>query len=246
VSGWNLDAVLERYRLLWPDWIHALRGTGTLGVDYTWSLETYNPDARSVPTDLSWAHNAVMSYAYVLARLAHGKQRLTVLDWGGGAGQFLPLSKALLPDLEFEYHVKDIPALCSLGRELNPEAVFYEDDSWQGRKYDLAISSSAFQFSEDWRGTLEALSKVIVEQLFISRIPIVLHNPSFVVLQRAETYLGTQFLGWFLNREEFFDCAHGAGLGLVREFVMLDQTPARGAPEQATYRGFLLRPATAR
>jgi hypothetical protein len=158
VSGWNVDAALERYRLPWPGWIHALRGTGMLGVDYTWSVQTYNPDARSVPTDLSWAHNAVMSYAYVLARLAHGKRRLSVLDWGGGVGQFLPLSRALLPDLELEYHVKDTPALCSLGRELNPEAFFHEDDSWQARKFDLAISSSAFQFSEDWRGTLEALA----------------------------------------------------------------------------------------
>jgi putative methyltransferase (TIGR04325 family) len=244
VRGWNVDAVTERYRLLWPEWLRALQGNGTLGVDYTRSLRSYDADARSVPSDLPWAHNAVMSYAYVLALTARDRRRLSILDWGGGVGQFLPLSEALLPAVEFEYHVKDVQALCSLGRELNPEASFYEDDSWQERRYDLAFSSSAFQFSEDWRGTLEALAKVTRDRLFISRVPIVLHSPSFVVLQRAETYgFETEFLGWFLNREEFVDCARGAGLELVREFVMMDETPAHRAPEQATYRGFLFRPA---
>jgi putative methyltransferase (TIGR04325 family) len=243
VSGWNVDAVVERYRRLWPEWSRALVGTGTLGVDYTRSLRTYDSDARRVPTDLPWAHNAVMSYAYVLALTAHERQRLSVFDWGGGVGQFLPLSRALLPGVEFDYHVKDVPDLCSLGRELNPEASFYEDDSWRRRRYDLTVSSSAFQFTEEWRSTLEALAEVTARHLFISRLPIISRSPSFVVLQRAEPYgFQTQFLGWFLNRDEFVDCTRGAGLELVREFVMMDETPAHAAPEQATYRGFLFRP----
>jgi hypothetical protein len=71
----------------------------------------------------------------------------------------------------------------------------------------------------------------------------VFDHPSFVVLQRAESYgLGTEFLGWFVNRDELLECATQAGLSLDREFVMMDYTPAEGAPEQATYRGFLFRP----
>jgi len=244
VGGWNVDAVAERYRLLWPEWIRALAGTGTLGVDYIRSLRTYDSDAHKVPTEQAWAHNAIMSYAYVLALTARERQRLSVFDWGGGIGQFLPLSRALLPDVQFEYHVKEVPDLCSLGRELNPEASFYEDESWRGRRYDLTVSSSAFQFTEEWRSTLRALAEVTVDHLFISRLPVIFHNPSFVVLERAEPYgFETQFLGWFLNRDEFINCARGAGLELLREFVMMDQTPAHAAPEQATYRGFLLRPA---
>jgi hypothetical protein len=62
------------------------------------------------------------------------------------------------------------------------------------------------------------------------------------LLQRAEPYgLETQFLGWFLNRTEFLACAGGAGLELMPEFVMMDETPAHGAPEQATYQDFLFR-----
>ena len=243
VQGWNVDAVLDRYRLLWPHWTRALAGTGTLGVDYTSSLRIQDTDAREFPTDLPWAHNAIISYAYVLALTARHRDRVSIFDWGGGVGQFLPLSKELLPRVELEYHVKDVPVLCSLGRTLNPEVHFHEDDSWQGRSYDLVFSSSAFQFTEDLRGTLEALAKVAHRHLFISRFPIVFRSSSFVVLQRAESYFETQFLGWFVNRDEFLDCAIGARLELVREFVMMDETPAHGAPEQATYRGFLFRPA---
>ncbi len=245
VKGWNVGAVRERSRLLWPKWESALTGTDTLGVDYTRSQRTYDTDARAVPADLPWAHNAVMSYAYVLALTARHQDRLSVFDWGGGIGQFLPLSRALLPDVEFEYHVKDVPVLCSLGREVNSEVHFHEDDSWRESQYDLVVSSSAFQFTERWRSTLEALAEVTAGHLFISRLPVVFHSPSFVVLQRAESYgFGTQFLGWFVNRMEFIECARGAGLELMREFVMMDETPAHDAPEQATYRGFLLRPAT--
>jgi hypothetical protein len=53
-------------------------------------------------------------------------------------------------------------------------------------------------------------------------------------------------LEWFLNRRELLECAEGAGLSLVREFMMLDSTPARGVPEQARYRGFLFEPGTSR
>jgi putative methyltransferase (TIGR04325 family) len=245
VGGWNIDAVVERYRLLWPEWIRSLAGTGTLGVDYIRSLRTTDLDARRVSTDQAWAHNAIMSYAYVLALTARERQRLSILDWGGGVGQFLPLSRALLPGVEFEYHVKEVPDLCSLGRELNPETSFYEDESWRERRYDLTISSSAFQFAEEWRNTLKALAEVTIDHLFISRLPVIFSNSSFVVLERAEPYgFQTQFLGWFFNRDEFVDCARSAGVDLLREFVMMDETPAQAAPEQATYRGFLFQPST--
>lgn len=246
VSGWNVDAVVERYRLLWPEWTRALLGTGTLGVDYTRSLRTIDTDAARVPTDLGWAHDSVMSYAYALTLTARFKERLSIMDWGGGVGQFLPLSRVLLPGVEFDYHVKDVPVMCSLGRELNPAAQFHEDDSWRGRRYDLGLSISAFQFTEEWRDALMALAEVTDTHLFISRLPIVFRSPSFAVLLRGEAYgFETQFLGWFFNRSELVECARSAGLELVREFVMLDETPAHGAPEQATYRGFLFhRPQT--
>jgi hypothetical protein len=68
-----------------------LTGPSTRGVGYTRSLRRYDTDARTA---------------------RHG-DRLSVLDWAA-ASAGSPLSKALLPAVEFDYHVKDIPGLCSL------------------------------------------------------------------------------------------------------------------------------------
>jgi putative methyltransferase (TIGR04325 family) len=243
VKGWNVDAVSERHRLLWPLWTRELEGNGMLGVDFWRPLRTQDYDGRAVPTDLAWAHNAAMSFAYVLALTARHKDRLSILDLGGGVGQFSPLTHALLPDVDIDYHVVDTPVMCSLGRELNPQLHFYDDASWQVRQYDLVLASGALQCTEEWQETLGALARAAAGHLFVTRIPIVFQTPSFVVLQRAEAYgFETEFLGWFVNRDELLACATGAGLALLREFVMMDYTPAEGAPEQATYRGFLFRP----
>jgi putative methyltransferase (TIGR04325 family) len=241
VKGWNVQAVQDRHAAIWPKWTHALIGTGPLGIDFIRSTRG-DLAGSSLPTDLPWAHNAVISYGYVLALAARFKRKLAILDWGGGIGQFLPLSRALLSDVEIEYHTKDVPLLCKLGRRLNPGVVFHEGGSWQSRSYDLVIASSALQLAEDWPDTLAALAAVAAGYLFVTRVPIVVQTESFVVLQRAYDYgFETEFLGWFLNRSEFLEQARVARLKLVREFVMMDQTPAQNAPEQATYRGFLFK-----
>jgi hypothetical protein len=38
--------------------------------------------------DLAFAHNFVMTFGYVLARTAQSQKRVSVLDWGGGVGQY--------------------------------------------------------------------------------------------------------------------------------------------------------------
>ena len=243
VKGWDVDALAERHRKLWPLWTRALGGNGMLGVDFWRAMRSLDGVGEPVFTDNAWAHNAAMSFGYVLGRVSHDKDTLSVLDFGGGVGQFAPLALALLPDVEIEYHVAETPILCALGRELNPGVHFYDsgEEDWSGRTYDLAIASAALQCSELWQVNFARLAGVARDFLFVTRIPIVFHNPSFVVLQRAESYLGTEFLGWFVNRDELLECARQADLALEREFVMMDHTPAEGAPEQATYRGFLFR-----
>lgn len=244
LRGWNVQAMADRHRLLWPRWTHTLLGTGLVGVDFWLSLRTGYYEAELVPTDLPFAHNAILVFGYALALTARGRDRLSILDWGGGVGQFLPITKALLPDVKVDYHVKDVPVLCELGRELNPQAHFYADDSWRERRYDLVFSTAAFQLHEEWEDSLAALARVTDGHLLLTRTPVVFRNPSFVVLQRAEAYgVETEFLGWFLNRDEIVTCARDAGMELTREFLMVDGCPAEGVPEQATFRGFLFRPA---
>lgn len=240
--GWDLAAVGDAHRAIWNRWLQAVAGTGPLGVDF-WRYMREAQRGGEFDRNLGWAHNHVMTFGYVLARTAQARETISILDWGGGVGQYYPLARALLPDVHIDYHCKDMPILNEIGRELVPEATFFDDDSCLARRYDLVFASGSLQYVEDWQNALRGLAGATQRHLFLTRTPTVAESPSFVVVQRAQSYgFGTDVLEWFLNRDEILDCAAGAGLRLVREFVMLDQTPASGAPEQARYRGFLFEP----
>jgi putative methyltransferase (TIGR04325 family) len=245
-DGWHDGSVAERHRAIWERWLDVLAGTGALGVDF-WMYLRAAELGTGFETNLAFAHNVVMTLGYVLARTAHSQQRISVLDWGGGVGQNFPLARTLLPEVEIEYHCKDVPTLTAVGRDLLPDVTFHDDDSCLERSYDLVLASSSIQYIERWRDALRKLAGSTERFLLLTRTPTVDQNESFVVIQRGQPYgFGTDVLEWFLNRRELLDCAEGASLGLVREFMMLDSTPARGVPEQARYRGFLFEPRVSR
>lgn len=237
IRGWGAPAIVRTNREKWPAFMRSVEGAGPLGVAH---------EATSVTRDLPGAHNTVMSYGYVLALASWGKSALSMLDWGGGLGHYYVIGKALLPDVDIAYHCKDLPDVSSYGRELFPEAHFYEDESCFERSYDLVFASSSLHYSEDWGRTLEQLAGAASSYLYVTRLPIVSSVPSFVVVQRPNRYgYETEYLGWFLNRDEFLQHASDAGMTLVREFIVMEDPVTRGAPEQAHYRGFLFRPGTA-
>jgi putative methyltransferase (TIGR04325 family) len=186
----------------------------------------------------------MMSYGYVLARVARGKDTLSLLDWGGSAGHYYLYSKALLPEVGIEYYCHDVPVLCQLGKELLPEVQFHEDPAaLLNRQYDLVLSSSSLHYFDDWRGTTRRLAAAAGEFLYVARLQTVSRVPSFVVVQRPYHSGGyqTEFLSWFLNRQEFVTCAGESGLELVREFIFAEEWRVRGAPENGASRGFLFR-----
>ena len=150
------------------------------------------------------------------------------------------LARALLPGVEVEYHSRDLPALVALGRELLPEDAFHDDDAPLDRSYDLVVASSSLHYHEDWRATLGRLAAATDGYLLVTRVPVALRSPSFVVLQRAYAYgYETEYLGWVLNRDELVDAA---GLELVRELVLPAWLSAEGAPEAPVeHRAFLFR-----
>ena len=237
-KGWNVAAISEAYREKWPSYLTAIDGTKPLGV--------YHEMPRGTP--IGWedesAHNTLVSYAYVLALAARGRDRLSVLDWGGGIGHYLPLSRAILPGVEIDYHCKDVTVLAEHGRELFPEASFYDDDSCLERTYDLVFASGSLQYATDWQPTLAALARASAGLLYVTRAPVALRAPSFVVLQRAYDYgYDTEYLGWVLNRDELLSVADAAGVTLMREFLVSAQIDAHGAPEAPVgHRGFLFAP----
>lgn len=231
IKGWNVASVLETYKAKWPAFVKALEGNGLLGVSH---------EATTITTDNYSFHNTLMCYAYVLALSARSKERISILDWGGGIGHYYLISKAVLPGVEILYHCKDVPVLCAHGRELFPEAQFYEDESFLGQSYDLVLVSASLQYSEKWSHSFRQLASVTKDYMYVTRLPVVFQSPSFVVLQRAYNFdYGTEYLGWFLNRDEFLQCASDAGMRLMREFLIDERPFVYGAPEQGEYRGFL-------
>ncbi len=234
IKGWNDQSVADVQVRHWPILYRNVQGPGPLGVSH-------------FPTNRSredWGdHNTVMSYGYVLARASRTRDWLAILDWGGGLGHYYLYSRALLPDVALEYHCYDVPALCTAGRKLLPEVQFHEDvEGALGRQYDLVISSSSLHYCRNWQAVLRRLAAVTSGFLYVARLQTVLHEPSFVAIQRPHQFgYFTEYLSWLINREEFLDYVASAGLELVREFVFAERWPVRGSREQGGSRGFLLR-----
>jgi putative methyltransferase (TIGR04325 family) len=197
------------------------------------------PVGTGVPRTEVTAHNVVMSFAYVLARCAQQQEELSVLDWGGALGHYHALARALLPDVRFDYHVKELPAVCEEGRRISPEVTFYEDDSCLEREYDLVVASGSIQYG-DWADTLAQLASASARYLFVTRVPLADTSETFAVVQRAHRYgYDTEYIGWVLNADEFRQVACDAGLRLVREFFLVDPFEVPGAPEPVRHGGFL-------
>jgi putative methyltransferase (TIGR04325 family) len=240
-KGWDVEAVADAQVARWPAFLTAVEANGPLGIHHEAAT------ADHVASDDHSAHNTVLSYGYVLARAAHGRARLSVLDWGGGIGHYFALSRALLPEVELDWCVKDVQALAERGREVLPQVEFTADDGVLARRFDLVLASGSLQYAEDWRTTLAALGEAAERFLYVTRLPVALEVPSFVVLQRAYAHgYDTEYLGWVLSRAELLAEARSAGLELERELLLEALLSADGAPERPVgHRGFLFRPQSA-
>ena len=234
IKGWNAEGVVSAQLRSWPAYLEVLKGVGPLGVSHTDLV----PNGHSPSF-----HNTIMSFAYVLGLSARTKDRISILDWGGGLGHYGPLSRALLPEVAIDYFCKDLPLICRAGREALPDATFFErDEQLDGKSFDLVLSSSSLHYSEDWRDVAGRLATAASGHLYITRLPIVDRAGSFVVVQRPYGCgYDTEYLGWFLNRGELLDLMAGLNLELLREFLIDEHPDVPNAPEQAHYRGFLFR-----
>ncbi len=226
--GWDADVVADAYARKWPDYAAAIRAPNPLGVHH---------ETAEVLTGDAGAHNMLVTFAYVLALAADGRDRLSVLDWGGGLGHYQVLARSVLPRLTLDWHVQETPAVAARGRQLNPEVTFHDDESALGGRYDLVVASSSIQYAEDWRALLGRLAAAAERYLYVARVPVALHAPSFVVIQRPYVHgYDTEYLGWVLNRDELL----AAAPSLAREFLLDARFSAVGAPEDPVdHRSFL-------
>jgi len=231
--GWEDSDIAKTQASRWREWCDFCADTGPLDMPH----EASSPSSGNMQF-----HNTYMTFGYVLALAAANKKSLSVLDWGGGLGHYLVLANALLPDVEIEYHCKDLPAFCEQGAALLPSATFHTDDTCFQRTYDLVIASGSLQCSGDWKETLTGLAKATGGYLYVARIPVLFELPSTVARQKTcEQGFSGELLGWFLNRQELLAVSEAAGMRLMREFFLAQHPAVEGIAEQAQVRGFLFR-----
>jgi putative methyltransferase (TIGR04325 family) len=233
-EGWAHQSIAQTQQQKWPAFLAAIDGAAPFG--------TSHEAPAGAPPDLG-AHNTIITFGYVLGRVAGTRRRISILDWGGGIGHYYEYARRLRPDLEFDYVIKDMAPICEVGRKLLPDVVFRSDEAQAlARSYDLVFASSSLQYSRDLYGVLARLCDAAAPWLVVTRSPFVDRHDDFVVVQRPHRYgYLTEYVAWFINRPRFLAAVEARGLRLEREFMVGEQPDVPNAPEQCRYRGFLFR-----
>jgi putative methyltransferase (TIGR04325 family) len=233
IKGWSEASIRDAYLRRWPAFLKSLEGPTPLD---------FCPESPSPGRHDPLLHNLIMTFGYVLARAAHGKTPLKILDWGGAVGYFYLLARKLVPHVALDYHCKDLSVFVDCGRSLLPDVKFHADEDCLRDRYDLVLASAALHYSPDWQGVLSRLAAASSRYVYITCQPTVVQAPSFVFVQRPYSFgYQTEYLGWCLNRGEFLAAAASSGLTLEREFIVGHAPVIRGAPEQNQFAGFLFR-----
>lgn len=182
-----------------------------------------------------------MTLAYAALRVARGRDRLSVLDWGGGLGGLFPALSTLLPGITLDYRVEEQAEVSAFGRALTPEATFTNTGvGVLGSSYDLVIVQAALHHAERWREVLAQLAGATKGMLVLLRVPVVWSVPTFAMLHHdSGSDYRSAYPCWAINRLEMMRVIEAAGLRLDRKLVPAEHPWVDQAPEQPEIWGFL-------
>ena len=223
--GWNVPSVLAHYE---EDWAAGEAAIGTAA-----------PLGRLLATDSASGNLLAVSFAYAVAVAAHGRDRVSLLDWGGALGHYRRVAEAAVPGLSVEYSCKDVPVLAEAGGRMHPTAHFFSDDRFSENRYDLVVASGSLQYVERWIPEFYRLAACAGDYLYVARLPT--HDQAADYLYSQHAY-GSAWLTWSINRTDLLCLAERVGLSLVREFVVADApSEIADAPAPSWQRSFLFR-----
>jgi putative methyltransferase (TIGR04325 family) len=181
-------------------------------------------------------HVDYLLFGYVLALAARHKTTVSVLDYGSNLGIYYWLGRALVPDVELDYHCKELPEVVEAGRRVTPEVTWHTDDAVLTHSYDLVMFSSSIQYLPNWQDILARAAQSARTYLLLADVPTVRDVPAYVATRRDGERTSLQML---MNRSEIIGTVERAGLRLVREFAMRPHPPIADAPEQPMCLGWL-------
>jgi len=228
--GWDQMGEVGPSIARWPAFERNLVGANPLGFYH----EFHDP---SVVRDVHF-HNLHMTFAYVLALAAHRRSKVSVLDWGGGLGHYYRIGRAVCPDVELEYHLKDLPLMVAAGTPINPQIVWHTDDACLSRRYDLVMLGASLQCMPDWRTQLPRIAASADDILLLTRIPVVRSGPGYVAVLRDGDM--AQFHRHFTERE-VLDLVESSGLSVFRQVVIGHTLAVEGGSEPCDFRGWIFR-----
>src|SRR5215213_1796651 len=175
-------------------------------------------------------------FGHVLALAARHRDTMSILDYGGNLGDYYWLGRAFMPDVQLNYHCKELPSLAEAGRQVSPEVTWHTDDGCFAAAYDLVMFSSSINCLPDWQDILRRAGQSARGYLLLSDVPTVRNVPTYVATHRSG---GHTTLLMAINQSEIIKTIEQTGLRLVREFPMGSHPAIANAPEQPGCAGFL-------
>src|SRR5262249_11206212 len=155
---------------------------------------------------------------YLAAVAGSGRDRLGILDFGGGVGQaFVHLVSTWRGQAKLAYHVVDLERMCAAGRMLfenDPRITFHMQLADLTGGIDIVYVSSVLPYMDDYAGTLRDLAALRARYVLLTRLA----AGSFPTYAARQVNLtGQQLAYWFLNVHEIVDVMAASGYLLVHE-----------------------------
>ena len=147
----------------------------------------------------------------LISLLAANRERVRILDFGGGIGSSVPeVLASIPPDSRVEFVIIDNAATCTMGRDLfadEPRVSFVEELPATTEDFDILHCGSSMQYIDDWRGILQRFAEYKAEYMMFSDL-LAGDIPTFVTLQ---VYYDQLIPSRFCNLDEFTDVVKSVG-----------------------------------
>lgn len=149
----------------------------------------------------------------VVATLLGTRERLRILDFGGGLGiGYLTLLEAVSRAAErIDYRIVEVASVVDEGRRLFGDTVAYVETLPAEGSFDLVYTSSAMQYVEDWPRLVASLAAYRADSILLSDV-FAGAIPTFVTLQN---YYGSRIRHWFLNLDDLLEAFSRTGYTLA-------------------------------
>jgi putative methyltransferase (TIGR04325 family) len=181
--------------------------------------------------------------AEALRRAAAETDRLSVLDWGGGYGEYAWAARSLFSDLAIDYHVVEVPTVCDYGSALFADVSYHDRaDAALCRSYDVVLAIGSLQYAIDWRKTVDGLAKAARRFLIVMDLPVAPGAEGFTLTERPLSYMPQAVcLGSICDAADLCERVAQAGLILERDLAPWRLPPIQRGSIALTYRSFLFK-----